>query len=92
MVLSAVPDRPDRSFDRQHRLRNGSDRVIRYRKTDDAGGGSGGGMATIDGEFEVGLYTLFLYCSDQSEWALYPDWCLDHLDTLELVPAAPGNG
>jgi hypothetical protein len=92
MVLSAVPEQPNRIYDRQYQLLKGAARALRYRRTDDAGGGSGGGMATIDGEFEVGLYTLFLYCSDQSEWALYPDWCIEYLETLELIPAPSGSG
>lgn len=90
MELTSTPPRAVPPPDRQYRLRNGS--VVKYHKTDDAGGGSGGAMATIEGEFAIGLYTLFLYCSDQSEWALYPDWCLEHLETLELIPAPSGNG
>jgi hypothetical protein len=90
MELGSAPPRPQPSPDRQYRLRNGS--IVKYHKTDDAGGGSGGAMATIEGEFEIGLYTLFLYCSDQGEWALYPDWCLEHLETIELIPAPSGNG
>ena len=89
MELSSAPPRQMPSPDRQNRLRNGG--IVKYHKTNDAGGGSGGAMATIEGEFEIGLYTLFLYCSDQSEWALYPDWCLEHLETLELIPAPSGN-
>jgi hypothetical protein len=89
MVLSAVQDGQVPSPDRKHRLRNGG--IVNYHRTDDAGGGSGGSMATIEGQLQIGLYTLFLYCSDQSEWALFPDWCFDHLDTLELLPGASGN-
>lgn len=91
MILGAVPDGLRTTFDRQHRIR-GTERVLRYRKIGDAGGGSGGGIATIDGEFEIGLYKLFLYCSDQSEWTLYPDWCLEYLETLEPISAPSGNG
>ena len=89
MVLRAAQDRQVPSPDRKHRLRNGS--IVDYHRTDDAGGGSGGAMATIEGQLQIGLYTLFLYCSDQSEWTLLPDWCLEHLDTLELLPVASGN-
>ncbi|MET0277635.1 MAG: hypothetical protein ABW198_04805 [Pseudorhodoplanes sp.] len=91
-VLELASERPARwkSPDRQYRLRNGG--IVNYHETADSGGGSGGAMATIEGELEIGLYTLFLYCSDQSEWTLYPDWCLEHLQTLELIPAPSGNG
>ena len=92
LAFSIDPPRSGSSFDQEHKFRKGNIRVLRYRKTDDSGGGSGGAMATIEGEFEVGLYKLFLYCSDQSEWALYPEWCLEHLETLELIPAPSGNG
>jgi hypothetical protein len=92
MILGTAPDGAPRTLDRQHRLRNGSAGIVRYRRVEDASGGSGGGIALIEGEFEVGVYTLFLYCSDQSEWTIYPDWCLDYLETLEITPAPSGNG
>ncbi len=91
MILGTATDRPSRSLDRRYRLRNGSGNVVRYRQDDNAGSGSGGGLAQIEGEFEVGLYTLFLYCSDQGEWAQSPDWCLEYLETLELTPAPSGS-
>ncbi len=90
MVLAAVQDRQVAPPDRTRRLRNGS--VLNFHRTDAAGGGSGGGMATIEGELEVGLHKLFLYCSDQSEWSVYPDWCVEYLETLEIVPAPSGGG
>lgn len=90
MEIAVVKNRQFARPDREYRLRSG--RIVNYHRTDDAGAGSGGAMATIEGEFEVGLHTLFLYCSDQSEWTLYPDWCLEHLETLELIPAPSGNG
>ncbi len=91
MQISATPQRPLQTLDRQRRI-GASGRVVRFRETSDAGGGSGGAMATIEGRFELGPVTLFLYCSDQGESALFPDWCLDHLDSLQLMPASSGNG
>jgi hypothetical protein len=91
MVLSAAPDVPNQTFDRQHRLREGSGRIVHYRQTDDAGGGSGGAMATIEGRLDIGPHTIFLSCSDQNESVLNPDWCFDHLGTLELIPPASGG-
>lgn len=92
MILGTAPDGPRPTLDRQHRLRNAAATIVRYRRVEDSGGGSGGGIALIEGEFEVGVYTLFLYCSDQSEWSVYPDWCIEYLETLEIMPAPSGNG
>lgn len=88
MVLSATPQKSGQTLDRQYRLRGGT-RVVRYRQTDDDGGGSAGAMASIDGEFQVGPHTLFLSCSDQSEGSLDPAWCLEYLETL--LPADAGK-
>ena len=47
--------------------------------------------APADDDLDVGLYTLFLSCADQSEFVVFPDWCGEILETRDLMPAPSGN-
>jgi hypothetical protein len=95
LALITAPDRPGETFDRERRLKknSGSGPVVRYRHIENAGEGSGGMISEIKGQLEIGSNTLFLYCSDQSESVLFAGWCLDYIDSLEVItPPASGSG
>lgn len=57
----------------------------------DTGGNQNAASATADDDFEVGLYTLFLPCSDPSGFVVYPSWCGDYLEVRERMPAPSGS-
>lgn len=60
---------------------------LSYRLDDDAGGGSGGPIAELNGILEIGTVELAVTCTDQSEWGGDPEWCLSYLGQIELVKA-----
>ena len=60
---------------------------LSYRLDDDAGGGSGGPIAELNGVLEVGAVELAVTCTDQSEWGGDPEWCLPYVGRIELVKA-----
>ncbi len=47
--------------------------------------------AAADDDLEISFYNLFLSCSDQSEFVVFPDWCGEVLETRDLTPAPSGN-
>lgn len=47
--------------------------------------------AAVDDDLDIGFYTLFLSCSDQGEFVVFPDWCGELLETRDLTPAPSGN-
>ena len=47
--------------------------------------------SAVDDDLQIGLYTLFLSCSDQNEFVVFPDWCGEVLETRDLMPAPSGS-
>ena len=60
---------------------------LSYRLDDDAGGGSGGPIAELNGVLEIGTIELAVTCTDQSEWGGDPEWCLPYVGRIELIKA-----
>ena len=58
--------------------------VLRYRINDNVGGGSGGPIAELSGELQIGARTLAVTCTDQDELFREPDWCVPYLHHLEI--------
>ncbi len=101
MTLTSIPRHSDQGFDREHvmrdargkLLRDPTDRTVRYRQLGKTGAGSGGAVEDIAGQIRIGEKILFFECSDQSEGVIRADWCLDYIDSLEIItPPASGNG
>lgn len=103
LIITAKPDpqNGDQNFDRQHFRRDARDRILRddhdrtvhYRNLGKTGEGSGGSIEEIAGRIEIGGNVLFFECTDQGEWTIRADWCLDYIDTLQITPpASSGNG
>ncbi len=67
---------------RMVRLASGG--VLRYRINDNVGGGSGGPIAELSGELQIGARTLAVTCTDQGELVREPDWCVPYLHHLEM--------
>jgi hypothetical protein len=83
LSLTLAARLPDAAYAHTKRLRNGG--VVAYSVSTEAGGGSGGREAHLSGVLEMPGLMLQVTCSDQSEDAPQPDWCLPLLDHLAIV-------
>jgi hypothetical protein len=101
MTITAASGRPNHNFDRTHLvrdehgrpIRDRADRNVRYRHLGNVGAGSGGAIEDIAGRIQIGEIILFFECSDQNEATIHAEWCLDYIDSLDVIaPPASGNG
>ena len=83
LVILGGPRRGAQASDtRMVKLASGG--VLRYRMSDHVGGGSGGTIAELTGELQIGTRTLTVTCTDQGELFREPDWCVPYLHHLEI--------
>ena len=88
LILAIAPPGPGASYDQKFKLTKGGN--LKYRTVDNTGGGSGGPIAQLTGQMEIGLLVLSVECTDQNELlSREPNWCLPYLDRLEIVERSP---